>query len=280
MEKPLLSLHHCLLCKEGHVYRSQQEAIDHLAHMHFRDQYDLGLHELAHLKRAHRYWIRTEDEVRKELFNRQQLHLLQICLRYVKTLYARADKIHQGIPHRDRKDSTQYLLPNDLVDCFEATALFLMQSAAALIAIEDAMRQWHHVPGNSLDEIRTPTVKTALERLGELGQGAQAAITRAEKTLALSDPGTNMLSMGHAGAELLVLVLLHNVQKQRVLLDVDMNVNQLYQESTSKLVSVVYKRIGTSAHPTIAVSNKPVPTQAASTGHSFFTRGTDNCSLR
>jgi hypothetical protein len=198
MEEPHSSLRDCSCCKEGHVYRSQHEAFDNLARVDFRGQYDRRLHEIVHLKRPHRYRIHTEDEVRRELFNRQQLHLLQICLRYLKTMYTRANKIHRSIPHRNRKDSARYQLPNDLVDSFEAIALFLMQSEAALIAIEDEMRQWQHTPGNSLEDVNTPAIQHALEQLGELGQGAQAAMTRAprcpECCLYTCNPDTSYLS--------------------------------------------------------------------------------------
>jgi hypothetical protein len=99
------------------------------------------------------------------------------------------------------------------------------------------MGRWQHVPGVLIEELKTQSIEDALARLGELVQRAQASMTRAEKTLALSDPETNMLSMGAAGPELLVSVILHNIQKRQLLTDVDMDVNQLYQEYTSKLVS-------------------------------------------
>jgi hypothetical protein len=174
--------------------------------------------------------------LRKTLFNRHQLRLLRLCLNYLKILYTRADKIHQGISVQEQDSLAKYQLPNDLVDCFEATALFVMQAATALHATECEMRRWQHTPGQSLEEINTPTIQYALERLLELGQAAQASMTRAEKTLALSDPETNMLSMGAAGSELLVAVLLHNVHQRELLQGVDMDINQLYQEYASKLV--------------------------------------------
>jgi hypothetical protein len=181
--------------------------------------------------------VRTEDQVRKELFNKHQLRLLQICLNYLKVLYNRADKIHQGILLEDQDNLARYQLPNDLVDCFEATALFIMQSATSLRTTKNEMQLWQHVPGIAFDELQTPAIQAALERLGELGQSAQASMTRAEKTLALSDPETDTMSMGAAGPELLVAVILHNIQKKPILQDVDLDVNQLYQEYTSKLVS-------------------------------------------
>jgi hypothetical protein len=178
--------------------------------------------------------VRTEDQVRKELFNKHQLRLLQICLNYLKVLYNRADKIHQGILLEDQDDLARYQLPNDLV---EATALFIMQSATSLRTTKNEMQLWQHVPGVAFDELQTPAIQAALERLGELGQSAQASMTRAEKTLALSDPETDTMSMGAAGPELLVAVILLNIQKKPILQDVDLDVNQLYQEYTSKLVS-------------------------------------------
>lgn len=189
------------------------------------------------MRTAYNYWVRKENQVRNELANKHRLRLLQICLNYLKVLYTRAEKIHQGISQEEQTDMAKYQLPNDLVDCFEATALFIMSSATSLIAIEDEMRQWQHVPGNSLEELNTPTIHYTLEQLGELGQAAQASMTRGEKTLALSDPDTNMVSMGAAGPELLASVLLQNVQKKELLHGVNMHINQLYQEYTSKLVS-------------------------------------------
>jgi hypothetical protein len=218
-----------------------------------------------------RYWVRTEDQVRKELFNKHQLRLLQICLNYLKVLYNRADKIHQGISLEDQGDLAKYQLPNDLVDCFEATALFIMQSAMSLKTTKNEMNSWQHVPGISFEELQTPAIEAALERLGELGQSAQTSMTRAEKILALSDPETSMMSMGVAGPELLVAVVLHNLQKRPLLQDVDMDVNQLYQEYTSKLVSFlfVWNRASffAKAHNRTAIPDKPIPSQATITRH-------------
>lgn len=235
IEPPPFALQDCSACRDGHVHKSVQDAVFHLKRVHFK--YESHLTELAHLQTTYHHWVRTENQVRNELANKHQLRLLRICLSYLKTLYARAEKIHLGISHDEQTDVARYQLPNDLVDCFEATALFIMQCATSLIAIEDEMRRWQHVPGHSLEEIKTPVVEYAVERLGELGQAAQSSMTRAEKTLALSDPETNLVSMGAAGPELLVLILFQNLQKMQLLENVDMDVNQLYQESTSKLVS-------------------------------------------
>ncbi|KAH7384605.1 hypothetical protein BKA66DRAFT_416936 [Pyrenochaeta sp. MPI-SDFR-AT-0127] len=233
IEQPPFALQDCSACRDGHVHKSVQDAVYHLKRVHFK--YESRLSELAHLQTTHHHWVRTENQVRNELANKHQLRLLQICLSYLKTLYARAEKIHLGISHDEKTDVVRYQLPNDLVDCFEATALFIMQCATSLIAIEDEMRRWQHVPGLSLEDIKTPVVEYAVERLGELGQAAQSSMTRAEKTLALSDPETNVVSMGATGPELLLLVLFQNLQKKQLLEGIDMDVNQLYQESASKL---------------------------------------------
>jgi len=80
-------------------------------------------------------------------------------------------------------------------------------------------------------------VQHALDKLAELGQSAQASMTKAEKTLALADPERNTINMGPAGPELLVAIILQNLQKRPALDGVDMEINQLHQEHTSKLVS-------------------------------------------
>ncbi|KAF2036453.1 hypothetical protein EK21DRAFT_51452 [Setomelanomma holmii] len=235
IDEPRQPLQSCSACREGHIYRTAQEASMHLLRTHFIGNDNLSLPQLAKFHRTHRHWVRTEDQVRKELFNKQQLRLLRLCLNYIKILDARADKIHQGLMLEERDDLAGYQLPNDLVDCFETTALFVMQSATALSITEAEMRRWQYAPGLSLEEVKTTAIETALDRLGELGQATQASMTRAEKTLALSDPETNMLSMGAAGPELLVCVLLRNVQRQQLLEGVDLDLNQLYQQYTSKL---------------------------------------------
>jgi hypothetical protein len=217
---------------------------------------------------AHRYWVRSEDQIRREFFNKHQLRLLQICYNHLKVLFTQADKIHQGISLDDQDDVTRYQLPNDLVDCFEATALFVMQCVTSLEITEHEMFRWQHVPGIPLGELKIQAIEVALARLGELIQSAQASMTRAEKTLALSDPETNMLSMGAAGPELLVCVIIHNIQNKRLLKEVDMDVNQLYQECTSKLVSRSLMNINyissvctEYANINLAISDQSVPAQ-------------------
>ncbi|KAF1937395.1 hypothetical protein EJ02DRAFT_412440 [Clathrospora elynae] len=233
ISRPFFPLLDCSACKEGHVHRSAQDAVFHLKRVHFR--YEPSLSQLKHLQTTYRYFVRTENDVRNELANNKQLGLLRICLNYLKILVARAEKIHLGIVHEGQADLAKYQLPNDLVDCFEATALFLMQSATSVMIIEDDMRRWQHVPGNLIEEVKTPAIQYTLDRLGELGQAAQASMTKAEKTLALSGLETNSISTGTAGPELLIILLTQNLQMKPLLEDVDMDVNQLYQEYMSKL---------------------------------------------
>ncbi|KAF1832236.1 hypothetical protein BDW02DRAFT_503407 [Decorospora gaudefroyi] len=233
IKPPLLAFQDCTACREGHLYKSPADAVSHLKAVHFH--YETSLTQLAHLQTTYRYFVRTETDVRNELANKQQLGLLRICLNYLKTLVARAEKIHAGV-NNERPAGVKYQLPDDLVDCFEATALFLMQTATSVVAIEEEMRRWQHVPGKAIEELNTATVQYALEKLAELGQLAQASMTKAEKTLALAGAvETNIVNMGPAGPELLLSILLQTLQRKPLLGGVDMDVNQLYQEYTSKL---------------------------------------------
>jgi hypothetical protein len=52
---PALPLQSCLPCKEGHMYKTVDEASAHLKRVHFRGKDELDLSQLAHLKRTHRY---------------------------------------------------------------------------------------------------------------------------------------------------------------------------------------------------------------------------------
>jgi hypothetical protein len=236
IEPPLLPILDCLTCKSGHVYKSSQDAIAHLQHVHFK--YGSTLSELAHNQILRRYFVRTENNLKNELANRHQLDLIRICLNCLKILVVRAEKIHSGIAHAGERNVTRYQLPNDLVDCFEATALFLMQSATSVIAMQDEMRKWQYTPGTSIEKIKTPILKYLIDGLGEMGQTAQAAMTGAEKTFALADSDTNHVRMGAAGPELLVAVLLQDILRRPLLDGVGLDANQLYQEYTSKLVSI------------------------------------------
>lgn len=241
IEPPVVALHNCAPCSHGHVYKGPQDAVTHLKRVHFR--YNSSLSQLAHLQTTYHYWIRSEHEVRNEIANSQYLHLLQICLKYLKILFARAEKIHMGITHEKQTDIASYQLAKDLVDCFEATALFIMQSATSILAIESEMRQWQHVSGSAFDRATTPAIQYALERLGELGQAAQSSMTRAEKTLALFDPETTSVGRGFAGPELLALVICQNLRNKQLLDGNGSDVNRLYQESTSKLVCFTRTRL-------------------------------------
>jgi hypothetical protein len=234
IEPPLLPILDCSSCKSGLVYRSAHDAIAHLQHIHFK--YESSLSELVHPPRLRRWFVRTENDLKNELANRHQLDLLRLCLTCVTILVTRAEKIHAGIALAGERDNTRYQLPNDLVDCFEATALFLMQSATSVLAMQDEMRKWQYTPGTSIEKIKTPTVKYLDDGLGEMGQFAQAAMTSAEKTLALADSDTNHVRMGAASPELLVAVLLQDVLRRQLLDGVSLDANQLYQEYTSKLV--------------------------------------------
>jgi len=234
IDQPKIAFADCTLCKGGHIHRSAQDAVSHLKTVHFR--YKSHLRQLAHLQTTHRWFVRTETDLRNEFANKQQLSLLRICLNYLNALVARAEKIHAGIAH-EGGSASNYQLPDDLIDCFEGTALFLMQAAASVKAIEKEMLRWQHVPGKVVEELNTPAVQHALDKLAELGQSAQASMTKAEKTLALADPERNTINMGPAGPELLVAIILQNLQKRPALDGVDMEINQLHQEHTSKLVS-------------------------------------------
>jgi hypothetical protein len=238
---PLVPLRECLACKDGHTYKSVHDAVSHLKGIHFR--YDTSLSQFVHppptyrSQPTYRLFVRSLNDVRNELASKQQLGLMRICLNHLNVLVARAEKIHSGMSHEAQPVIIRYQLPDDLVDCFEEIALFLMQTATSVVAIGNEMRTWQHVPGKAIDDLETVAVRDALEKLGELGQSAQAFMTKAEKTLALSGTEATLVSMGGAGPELLVSIVLQTLRKRCLIDGVDMDVNQLYQEYTSKLVS-------------------------------------------
>ncbi|EFQ90083.1 hypothetical protein PTT_13401 [Pyrenophora teres f. teres 0-1] len=232
IDQPSIPFADCTLCNGGHIHRSTQDAVSHLKTVHFK--YRTSLDQLAHLQTTYRWFVRTETDLRNEFANKQQLSLLRICLNYLNALVARAQKIYTGIAHESGPDPS-YQLPDDLIDCFEGTALFLMQATASVKAIEKEMLRWQYVPGGAVEELNTPAVQHALDKLAQLGQSAQASMTKAEKTIALADPEKNTVSIGPAGPQLLVATILQNLQRRPVLDGVDMEINQLYQEQTSKL---------------------------------------------
>jgi hypothetical protein len=240
---PLLPLQECSDCNDGHTYKSVHDAVSHLKTLHFT--YDRSLSQFVHppstyrAQPTYRLFVRSLNEVRKEVASKQQLELLRICLNHLDVLVARAEKIHSGMAPQDQAGGIRYQLPDDLVDCFEEIALFLMQTATSVVAIGNEMRTWQPLPGKSIDDLQTTAVRDALEKLGELGQSAQTAMNKAEKTLALSGTETTTVSMGSAGPELLVSIVLQTVRKRHLIDDVNMDVNQLYQEYTSKLVSKI-----------------------------------------
>ena len=224
------SFERCSDCQLGVPYRSMDAALTHLKRNHLRDS------TLAGLRSWSWRWITTESQLRIGMHYKQQLRLLHICLTYVEVLHNRAQKIRSGVISEEGAETAKYQLPNDLVDCFETTAIFLMQAAASVAAVKDDMQQWHYVPGSLDDDIESPIVARTLARLGELGQAAQASMTRAEKTLALSDPEMDTTSVGSAGPEFLVSVICQNLQNRQLLEGFDMDVNELYQSYASKLV--------------------------------------------
>jgi hypothetical protein len=238
---PLLPLRECPACNDGHMYKSIEDAVSHLKTAHFK--YDTSVSQFVHPPRTYRtqptyrLFVRALNDVRNELASKQQLGLLRICLNHLNILVARAEKIHSVMSHEEQAGSVRYQLPDDLVNCFEETALFVMQTATSLVAIGNETRTWQPVPGKAIDDLETPAVRSALDKLGELGQSAQASMTKAEKTLALSGTDAITVSMGAAGPELLLAIVLQTIRKKHLIDGVNMDSNQLYQEYTSKLVS-------------------------------------------
>jgi hypothetical protein len=256
----------CTDCQHGIPYRSLDSALNHLRRFHLSNTTIVGL------RRWSWRWVTTEAELRIKLYYKQQLRLLNICLTYLELLHNRAQKIHSGILDDHGAESAKYQLPNDLVDCFEATAIFIMQAAASITAIKADMHQWRYMPEiSSIEHMETPSVASTLARLGELGKVAQASMTRAEKTLALSDPETDVLSVGPAGPEFLISIICQNLQNKQVLDGVDMDVNELYQSCASKLVSLISCEILSmlgvfmADYQIIAISNQSLPAQATIT---------------
>lgn len=182
-------------------------------------------------------WICSEQQLRDEVTNEQQLHLLRICLTYLRLLQARAKKLYDGITANPDSEISRNLLPNDLVGCFETSVLFILQAAVSLVAIKDEIHAWHDCSVFLREENETPMVRHALMQLGKLGQSAQASMTRAEKVMALSDPETGMLSMGPVGPEFLAVVISQNLQRKELLEKADMDIYGLYQKCASNLVS-------------------------------------------
>lgn len=227
----------CPACRDGQVYKSHQDTMNHLNIVHYGDS--SLLRSSRYQQTVRRYFVRTENDVRNERANKQQLELLQICIRYLEHLVTRGEKLHSGFTDGEQTDRRRYQLPDGLVDCFEETALFFMQATTSIVAIRNETGSWKHVPGKAIDDLETPAVQSALEKLGKLGESAKASMTKAEKAIALAGIEESMVGMGSAGPELLVSILLQNMGKKYLLDDVKMDVNQLYQENTSKLVSGV-----------------------------------------
>ncbi|KAB2109550.1 hypothetical protein AG0111_0g1407 [Alternaria gaisen] len=232
IKKPADAIESCPACKDGQTYKSHQEAMSHLNILHYGDTL---LRPSRYQETLRRYFVRTENDVRNERTNKQYLQLLQICIRYLKHLVSRGEKLHSGFGDGDQADYRRYLLPDGLVDCFEETVLFLMQATTSVVAIRNETGNWKHVPGKEIDDLKTPAVQIALEKLGKLGESAKASMTKAEKAIALAGLEDNTVGMGNAGPELLASLLLQNIGKRHPFEDRNMDVNQLYQECTSKL---------------------------------------------
>ncbi|CAN9414361.1 unnamed protein product [Alternaria alternata] len=235
IKKPMVPISSCLECKDGHTYKSHQEALTHLNKVHFRDG------SLRHHQTARRYFVRTENDLRNERASKQHLWLLQICIQYFETLVTRGEKLHLGVAEGKQTDRRRYQLPDGLLDCFEETVLFLMQATTSVVAIRNEASIWKHTPGKAIDDLETPAVQSALEELGKLGESAQASMTRAEKAVVLAGGEGSTVSIGNAGPEFLVSIVLQNIARRHLLTDVKMDVNQLYQEYTSKLEYQIYQ---------------------------------------
>ncbi|KAL1801754.1 hypothetical protein ACET3X_002096 [Alternaria dauci] len=66
-------------------------------------------------------------------------------------------------------------------------------------------------------------------------------MTRAEKALVLAGGEENTVTIGSAGPEFLVSMILQNIGRRHLLNHVKMDINQLYQEYTSKLEYQIYQ---------------------------------------
>jgi hypothetical protein len=153
------------------------------------------------------HWVRCEGQLYTGLHrNAQRLRLLVFCLDCVTDSASRARKLEEEITGAEYPESSKYRLPSDLVDCFEANAVIIMQvptylerSRMDLANLQPLYTQYRENPYEAFH----------LNWLDKLGYDAQAAITRAEKTLASSGTA-DIMSMGPADAEILVSVVRQN----------------------------------------------------------------------
>ncbi|CAN9079806.1 unnamed protein product [Alternaria alternata] len=231
IEKPTIAIQSCSDCKFGRIYWSQQDAIIHLNEIHYMDR-PSGRQQVVR-----RYFVRSENDVRNERVSKQQLQLLQTCIAHFEELIARGEKLYFGIAEGKQRDRRRYQLPDGLIDCFEETVLLLMQATACMVAIRNEAATWRHTQGNTVENfnLETSATRIALRRLGIMGDSGRASMTKAEKAIRLAVGKDNMGSMGSAGPELLVSIILQNIAKKHPLDDVQMDINQLYQEYISKL---------------------------------------------
>jgi hypothetical protein len=208
--------------------------------MNHLNQFHYSNSSLRDKRTVSSHFVRTEIAVRNERVSKQQLQLLQICIEHLEELVIRGEKLYLGIAEDKGKDRRQYQLPDGLIDCFEDTAFLLMQATSSVVAVRNEADTWKNTFGQAIDDLETPSLQTALEKTGKLAESGRASMTKAEKALILTvgeDIMGSMGSMGNAGPELLVSVLLQNIGKRSPLDGVEMDINQLYQEYTSKLVS-------------------------------------------
>ncbi|CAN9084909.1 unnamed protein product [Alternaria alternata] len=137
--------------------------------------------------------------------------------------------------------SLRELLPEDpILDARKRVvrvAIDDLFATACMVAIRNEAATWRHTQGNTVENfnLETSATRIALRRLGIMGDSGRASMTKAEKAIRLAVGKDNMGSMGSAGPELLVSIILQNIAKKHPLDDVQMDINQLYQEYISKL---------------------------------------------
>ncbi|KAF2186966.1 hypothetical protein K469DRAFT_662874 [Zopfia rhizophila CBS 207.26] len=231
---PSRSFEDCPRCHRGSIFRTPEDGIRHLAQHHFPSIPESEME--AKIDMLYN-WLRNEDQLRIELQYEHQLRILRHCLSCFTQLCNRARDIRDGVISNSYA-KPEHPLPKHLVICFEASTVFMMQTAALINLVKQELRKWHYTTGTLDIRFESKTITDAFGRLQDVGNKAHTTLARAEKRILLmsrADLGSDTVNLAPAGPELLLAIICQNLQNRQLVDSAEMNINELYQSYLSKL---------------------------------------------
>lgn len=239
--KPLVPWRHCRSCEQGHIYRSIDEGIQHLQHVHFSSKKEKKK-EAVPKACALEHWLRDDQQYRSD----QRLDLykryLHIALTHLKAMVVKAEYIRDGVADSSNSKAPKYMLPQSLVKSLESAVMMLIWTSQSLTAVNRYCNHFEeHRDSQKRKREDEARLEDARDQLDRTGVQSMLCLEKAEQDIMLmayTDTNAGIVSYDSVGPEYILATVMTSLFNRPLYKDDE--IDKVFSSFYRKLVSSTY----------------------------------------